>query len=56
MVTVVVIQRLSLFGWSEDDVAKQSFVIIVRSQCAAGGGNVGGGNPGQIPSNYRVHD
>jgi hypothetical protein len=34
-------QRLSLFGCNANDVAKQSFVIIQRSQCMAGAASSG---------------
>lgn len=40
MMTVVVMQRLSLFGCNANDVAKRSFVIIQRSQYLAGAVNI----------------
>jgi hypothetical protein len=52
MVAVVVIQRLSLSGCTINAAAKQSFVIIGRSQCVAGGGNVGNGSPGKFRASF----
>jgi hypothetical protein len=52
MVAVVVIQRLSLPGRIINAVTKQSFVIIGRSQCAAGGGDVGNGSPGKFRAKF----
>jgi len=43
-------QRLSLFGCIANDVAKQSFVIIQRSQCIAGAAEFR-----HSPSIKRVH-